>query len=84
MCAIVGDLIVFDDDKACNASEKSDVVESSVGVGAFLFLLGCVRGLKDEDALDQEQEGGGVEELYSRYVSAMLPERKSEEAYRMC
>ena len=84
MCAIMGDLIVLDYDEACNASEKADVVESSVGVGAFLFLLGCVRGLKDEDALDQEEEGGGVEELYSDYVSAMLPERKSKEAYRMC
>jgi hypothetical protein len=29
-----------------------------------LFLLGgCVGGLDDEDALDEEDEGGGVEEL---------------------
>jgi len=34
-----------------------------VRVGALFLLGGCVGGLDDEDALDEEDEGGGVEEL---------------------
>lgn len=42
-----------------------------MGVGAFLLLLRGVGGLDDEDALDDKEEGGGVEELLVR-VLAML------------
>ena len=61
--AAVVELVVLDDDEAGDGGEQRDVVERRVGVGALFLLLGGVRGLQDEDALDEEEEGGGVEEL---------------------
>jgi hypothetical protein len=61
--AVVADLVVLDHDEAGEGGEQRDVVEGGVRVGAFFLLLGCVGWLDDEDALDEEDEGGGVEEL---------------------
>jgi hypothetical protein len=61
--AAVADLVVFDYDEAGEGGEEGDVVEGGVRVGAFLLLFGGVGWLDDEDALDEEDEGGGVEEL---------------------
>lgn len=65
VCAVVVELVVFDDDKASDGCENSDIVEGCVRVGALFLLLGSVRGLEDEDALDEEEEGGGIKELCS-------------------
>jgi hypothetical protein len=61
--AAVADLVVFDHDQAGEGGEERDVVEGGVRVGALFLLRGCVGWLDDEDALDEEDEGGGVEEL---------------------
>ena len=61
--AAVADLVVFDHDQAGESGEQGDVVEGGVRVGALFLLGGCVGWLDDEDALDEEEEGGGVEEL---------------------
>ncbi len=55
--------IVLDDDQPGDGSEQGDVVEGGVGEGAVFLLFGGVRRLEDEDALDEEEDGGGVEEL---------------------
>lgn len=59
----VVDLVVFNDHQTRDGSQKCDVVESGVSVRALLFLLRGVRGLEDEDALNEEEHGGGVKEL---------------------
>ena len=59
----VADLVVFDHDQAGEGGEQGDVVEGGMRVGALFLLGGCVGWLDDEDALDEEEEGGGVEEL---------------------
>ena len=61
--SVVADLVVFDHDQAGESGEQGDVVEGGVRVGALFLLGGCVGWLDDEDALDEEEEGGGVEEL---------------------
>lgn len=43
-----------------------------MGVGAFLLLLRGVCGLDDKDALDEEEEGGGVEELLARILATLF------------
>lgn len=63
--AVVRELVVLDHDQAGDGAEQRDVVERRVRVGAFLLLLCRVRGLEDKDALDEEEEGGGVEKLWS-------------------
>lgn len=63
MRAVVRELVVLDDDEAGDGGKDGDIVEGGVGVGAFPLLLGGVSGLEDEDAFDEEQYGGGVEEL---------------------
>ena len=71
MCSVVVEFIVFDHDEAGDGGEEGDVVECRVGVGALFLLLGGVCGLEDEDGLDEEEEGGGVEKL-ERIVSWWL------------
>jgi hypothetical protein len=61
--AAVADLVVFNYDQAGEGGEQGDVVEGGVRVGALFLLGGCVGWLDDEDTLDEEEEGGGVEEL---------------------
>lgn len=63
MSSVMADLVVLDDDQACNGGGRGDIVESGVRVGALLLLLRGVGGLKDKDSLDEEEDGGGVEEL---------------------
>ena len=63
MSAIVIKLVVFNDDEPCDGSEYCHIVQSSVCVGSLLLLLRGVCGLQDEDALDEEENGGGVEKL---------------------
>lgn len=63
VCAVVADLVVLDHDQSSDGCEKRNIVESCVRVCAFLLLLCSVRGLDNEDALDEQEEGGGVEEL---------------------
>ena len=59
----VGGFVVFDYGQAAYCGEEGYVVEGGVGVCALLFLLCGVCWLDDEDALDEEEHGGGVEEL---------------------
>lgn len=61
--AVVRDLVVLDHHEAGDGGQQRDVVEGRVRVGAFFLLLGGVGWLEDEDALDEEEEGRGVEEL---------------------
>ena len=83
--AAVVELVVLDDDEAGDGGEQRDVVERRVGVGALFLLLGGVRGLQDEDALDEEEEGGGVEELESTSAGVMGELRMGmAQSYRMC
>ena len=65
VCAIMVEFVVLDYDEAGDGREDGEVVEGGVRVGALFLLLGCVGGLKDEDGLDEEEDGGGVEELNS-------------------
>ena len=65
VCAIMVELVVLDYDEAGYGGEDGEVVEGGVRVGALFLLLGCVGGLEDEDGLDEEEDGGGVEELNS-------------------
>lgn len=64
--AVVVEFVVLNDDEPGDGGEEGDVVQGRVGVGALLLLLGCVGGLEDEDALDEEEDCGRVEELCSR------------------
>lgn len=63
VCSIVADLVVLDHDQSGDGCQECDIVESRVCVCAFLLLFCGVRGLDDEDALNEEEEGGRVEEL---------------------
>lgn len=63
VCSIVANLVVLDNDKSGDGCEECDIVESRVCVCAFLLLFCGVRRLDDEDALNEEEEGSGVEEL---------------------
>lgn len=65
MSVAVFDFVVLDDDQSCDGGEDSDVVERGVCECSLLLLFTCVGRLEDEDALDEEQDGGGVEELGS-------------------
>ena len=60
----VADLVVLDDDQPCDGGEGCDIVERGVDVGALFLLLRGVGRLEDEDALDEEEDGGGVQELF--------------------
>ena len=63
VCAVVADFVVLDHDQSSNGCEKRNIVQSRVRVCAFSLLLCGVCGLDDEDALDEQEESGGVEEL---------------------
>ena len=63
MRAVVTDLVVLDHDQPGDGCKERNIVESCVRVCAFLLLLCGVCGLHDKDALDEQEEGGGVEEL---------------------
>ena len=63
VCAIVGNLVVLDDDEAGDTAREGEVIESSVSPSAVLLLLRCVRGLEDKDALGEEQDCCRVEQL---------------------
>jgi hypothetical protein len=75
--AAVADLVVFDHDEAGEGGEEGDVVEGGVRVGALFLLRGCVGRLDDEDALDEEEEGGGVEERVGREEDHIMAEDAS-------
>lgn len=60
MRAVVVKFVVLDDDEACDGCEDSYIVEGCVRVGALFLLGGGVGRLEDEDALNEEEEGGGV------------------------
>lgn len=70
--AVVVELVVLDDDEAGDGGQEGEVVERAVRVGALFLLLRGVGGLEDEDGLNEEEEGGGVEEL--RAVTASVLE----------
>ena len=63
VCAVVADLVVLDHDQSGDGCQERDIVESRMRVCAFFLLLCGVCGLDDEDALDKQEESGGVEEL---------------------
>ena len=65
------DFVVLDDDESGDGGEEGYVVQGGVGVGALFLLFGRVGWLEDEDALDEEEDGGGVEELGN--ISRNLP-----------
>lgn len=75
MRAPVVEFVVLDDDQPGDGGEDGDVVECRMGVGSLFLLLGRVRGLQDEDGLDEKEEGGGVEELEGRWVSGVAGSR---------
>ena len=61
VCAVVADLVVLYHDQSSDSCEKRNIVESRVCVCAFLLLLRGMCGLDNEDALDEQEESGGVE-----------------------
>ena len=61
----VRELVVLDHDEAGDEGEQAGGVEQGVDDGAGLLLFRGMGGLQDEDALRDEQEAGGVEELGS-------------------
>lgn len=63
VCSVVADLVVLDHDQSGDGCQERNIVEGCVSVGAFFLLLCGVCGLDHEDALDEEEERGGVEEL---------------------
>lgn len=63
MSAVVIKLVVLDDDETGYRSQQGYIVEGCVGVCSLLLLLGRVCWLNDQNALNEEEEGGGVEEL---------------------
>lgn len=63
VCSIVADLVVLDHDQSGDGCQECDIVESRVCVCAFLLLLSGVSGLDNENTLNEEEEGGGIEEL---------------------
>ena len=58
MGSFVAEFVVFDDDEAGDGGQGCDVVEGGVDVGALFLLFGGVGWLEDEDALDEEEDGG--------------------------
>jgi len=64
MGTIVGGLVVDDDGEAAEERQDAEEVKRGVGVCADAFLRGSVRGLEHEDCLGDEEETGGVEELW--------------------
>jgi hypothetical protein len=63
VCPVVADLVVFNHNQSSDGCQKGNVVQGGVRICAFLLLLCGVSGLDNEDALDEEEERGGVEEL---------------------
>ena len=61
--AVVADLVVLDHDQSSDGCEERDIVESCMRVCTFLLLLRGVCRLNHEDALNEQEESGGVEEL---------------------
>jgi hypothetical protein len=59
---IMRDFRVLDNDQAGHSCQQRNVVERSMRDCALLLLLCGVRWLQDEDALDKEEEGGGIDE----------------------
>lgn len=61
--AVVAGLIVINDNKGSQESEKGSAVENRVDVSAESLLLGSMRGLEDQNGLDAEEDPGRVEQL---------------------
>jgi hypothetical protein len=59
--SIVADLVVFYHDQPGDGCQKGNVIQRGVRICAFLLLLCGVGRLNNEDALDEEEERGGVE-----------------------
>lgn len=72
VCTVVGDFVVLDQYEAGDGGQEGDVVEGGVGVGSLLLLFGSVGWLEHEDALDEKEQGSGVEELEIQIVSSGL------------
>ena len=62
VCAVVGDLVVFDDDEAGDEQVEGEEVEGEVREGAAALLGRGVGWLEDEDALGEGEEGAAVED----------------------
>jgi hypothetical protein len=60
MRAIVGELVVLDDNQASDQAIDSEIVERKMRDGALAFLLGGMRGLENEDGLCEEEDAGAV------------------------
>jgi len=58
VCAVVVELVVLDDDQTCNGCQDRDIVERGVRVCALLLLLRGMGWLENENALDEEEDGG--------------------------
>lgn len=59
----MGNLVIFNDNKAGEERKDASQIKDSVDVGALFLLLSGVRGLKDKDCLSGQEDAGGVEEL---------------------
>lgn len=82
VCAVVGDLVVFDDDEGGDESENGGQIEHGMDVGALLLLLGGVGGLEEEDGLGGEEDAGRVEELRT-YSAGKITRGRRRQAYRV-
>lgn len=60
--AAVRELVHLDDDETRDEEVEREAVEGGVGERALLLLRGRVRGLQDQDGLDDGEERGGVQE----------------------
>lgn len=60
MCAIMGDFVVFDDDKAGEEAEDRGAIQYGMQVRALLLLFRRMRGLENKDGLGGQKDAGGV------------------------
>jgi hypothetical protein len=66
MCAIVVELVKFDNDKACNKEIETEVDEKEVRGYTLSFLSFGVCGLQDEDGLCEEEDTARIQERVGR------------------
>lgn len=69
MRPLVCEFVDLDDHEAGDGGGGGGDVQPGVGVGSLLFLRGRVGWLQNQYALDVEEDGGGVEELWIVSIS---------------
>lgn len=63
VCAVVSELVIFNDDETTKQGQDSNSVDDRVHVGTFYFLLRRVGRLEEKDCLGAEEDTGQVKEL---------------------